>query len=261
MGAETGISWTDSTWNPITGCSKISAGCLNCYASKLSERNLPAVGKWGPDAERIYSVAAWNHLPTWSRQAGKAGKIRTVFCASLADMFEGEHVGTVTYDGLTWTERRDGPRPGHLEVLLRLAEESPRYPWLRFLMLSKRPWNQRIFAERHGWPVTWWQGISTEDQPAYDERLPHVVPGARVFLSVEPMIGPVVIRDPVDWVVAGSESGPHARSASIQWFENLLDQCRTAGIPFHFKQHLVMGKLDKSPLLQGAVVQEFPDVL
>lgn len=244
MGAETGISWTDSTWNPATGCSKISAGCDNCYAAKLSERNLPAVGKWGPGAARVYSAAAWKLLPTWNRQAEKAGKIRTVFSDSLADAFEGEQ----ELVGEDWIEHRDGPRAGHLEVLLRLAEETPRYPWLRFLLLSKRSWNQRIFAERHGWPATWWQGISVENQEE-TRRLAYLVPGAKRFLSIEPMLSAVRFAQPgvpwlnvgedgpmIHWLVAGGESGPNARPPHPDWFRSLRDECAAAGVPFHMKQ-------------------------
>jgi protein gp37 len=189
MGTVTAINWTHHTWNPVTGCTKISDGCDHCYAATLSERNLPAVGKWGPEAPRVFSEAAWKHPARWNRAAEAAGEVRRVFVASLADVFEGEQHPV----GAAHVEGAGGPRPDYLPMLARMVETFAPLTNLRVLVLTKRPWNMAAWAKVNGWPATWWAGTTVENQEQAEARIPFLlrVPAAVRFLSCEPLIGPV----------------------------------------------------------------------
>ncbi len=261
MGTETKIQWADHTLNVVRGCARISPGCDNCYAEAMAKRNPAVLGTWGPGGTRTHAAESyWGHLEKWNTAAERAGRVALVFCNSLADMFEGAHVQAP--DG-TWTEIPGSVRADYLPVLDRLARTTARLPWLRLLMLSKRPWNQLAWSKANGWPETWWAGTTTENQATADHRIPFLldVPAAVRFLSVEPMLGPVTTRGwltrymppkfagqtrhpnglarawhGIDWAIVGGESGPHARPMHPDWARTLRDECAVAGIPFHMKQ-------------------------
>ena len=261
MSETTAISWTDHTFNPWSGCAKVSPACAHCYAAALPP-SMRRGAAWGPSAERIpASDAYWRTPLTWNRLAEKTGVPELVFCASVADVFEDRA------DLDPWRER-----------LWALIAETPH---LRWLLLTKRPERMALWALAHRWPSNAWAGVTVEDQQRAEERIPWLlhVPAHVRFLSVEPMLGPIdlsAIPTPrgvpwdwhtslagqiapaaavdalvgfsvgdrrrfgglacIDWVIAGGESGHHARPSHPDWFRSLRDQCRAAGAVFHFKQ-------------------------
>lgn len=241
MGATTGISWTDHTFNAWRGCTKVSEGCRNCYAETLSRRNPAVLGEWGPGAKRVVAAESyWREPYRWNHQAILDGVRRRVFALSLGDVFDAE-----------------APEDAQVR-LFDLIEECGALDWL---LLTKRPENAKAFLdERYGrglvLPDNLWLGVSVENQAAADERIPILlqIPTVVRFLSSEPLLGPVDLgfeaswdhfpggfaHGPaiarLDWVIAGGESGPNARPSHPDWFRSLRDQCTAAGVPFHFKQ-------------------------
>lgn len=240
MGENTKIEWTDATFNPIVGCTKVSDGCKFCYAKEMMDDRYHKV-KWGPSGNRVRtSPANWEKPLQWDRAAKKAGERRRVFCASLADVFE---------DHPDWVEaRRD---------LCVLIERTRNLDWL---LLTKRPENVNKFIEKstgryaHAWLADCkhvWIGASVENQEAAERRLPHLlnVPSSVRFLSCEPLLGAVnlglvngvdgQINAPVgkiDFVIVGGESGTNARPMHPEWARSLRDQCVAASVPYFFKQ-------------------------
>lgn len=218
------IEWTDATFNPWQGCTKVSPGCANCYAETLSNR----WGKdlWGKGKERQRtSVAYWRQPLSWDRDAEKLGVRKRVFCASMADVFD----DSVPFQ---W-----------LEDLFLLIQHTPSLDWL---VLTKRPESIRI-AAIGAMPANIWLGVSVEDQERANERIPILMSiRAKVrFLSVEPMLGPVEImrlgkhgdsHGAPDWVICGGESGPHCRRMELVWAERLRCECGDNEIPFFMKQ-------------------------
>lgn len=261
MGENSKIEWTDHTFNPWIGCTKVSQGCKHCYAEALAGRFGKA--EWGPAAQRVRTSAAnWRKPLAWDKAARLAGRRARVFCASLADVFE-EHGPELT---------------GYRTALWELVMSTRGLDWL---LLTKRPENVRSMVPANwlatgGWPAHVWIGTSVEDQAAADERIYHLlkVPARVRFLSIEPLLGPVdLTRVPrghyvldvldgrygtgtastafcfgmaslrsIDWVIVGGESGPHARPMDAAWARSLRDQCGAARTAFFMKQMLAGGK-------------------
>jgi protein gp37 len=174
------ISWTNHTFNIAWGCQKVSEGCKNCYAESLANRwrGKGALPLWGPGSvRRPMSDAYWAEPAKWNKAAMAAGKPALVFCSSMADVFE-DHPELVA------------PRAR----LFRLIEATP---WLRWLLLTKRPQNMVRLAHGAGWSGAWpetvWAGCTVENQARADERIPHLlaVPARVRFLSCEPLLGPL----------------------------------------------------------------------
>lgn len=247
------ISWTHHTFNPWRGCTKISAGCDHCYAELMSGRNPKVLGEWGKEGIRIIgSEAYWQHPVKWNKAAEAAGERRRVFCASLADVFEGQD----TMPEASWK-----PVEAARWRLWQLIEATPNLDWL---LLTKRPekimnGEVRMPREWIGWhfPKNVWIGTSVEDQAAADTRIPHLlqVPAKVRFLSCEPLLGQLDLASinigelnvnpmlrlsrfapHIHWVIVGGESGPKARPLSPVWVRLLRNQCLDAGAAFHFKQ-------------------------
>ena len=233
MGDVTNIAWTDSTFNPWLGCEKVSAGCKNCYAENdtpIRDHRGKGLELWGGDAARVVTGADnWKKPARWNREAQAAGRRHRVFCASLADVFE---------------DRRDLDAPR--ARLFALIEQTP---WLDWQLVTKRPENMvrlatASWAER--WPANVWAGCTVEDQPAADERVPWLrdVPAAVRFLSMEPLIAPVVLADDswdlrdgfLHWLIVGGESGSKARPFDLAWARAIVAQCRDAGVACFVKQ-------------------------
>lgn len=231
MGEVTGISWTDHTWNPWWGCERIAnpdgSGCDHCYAADLAKRYGHDV--WGKgNGRRSLSDAHWRLPLKWDRDAEAAGAPALVFCASMGDVFE---------------DRRD--LDDSRARLFGLIDATPHLVWQ---LLTKRP--ERIPSlvprswMRGSWPANAWAGTTVEHQPAARLRLPRLVriPAPVLFLSVEPMLGPVrldlVARllPELGWVICGGESGPGRRPFDHAWARDLRDQCGREGVPFFFKQ-------------------------
>jgi protein gp37 len=232
MGAETKIQWCHHTFNPWVGCTRVSPGCVHCYAEAQNVRWRGGVN-WGPGAERrVTSASNWREPLKWNREAEAAGERRRVFCASLADWADAE----APEGALPW-----------LWELIRACS------WLDFLMLTKR--THRI---RECLPPDWgdgyanvWLGTTVEDQSRADERIPRLleVPARVRFLSMEPMLGPVDLDlmaldgprllarwSQLHWIIVGGESGPGARPFYIDWARDIVRQCRGAGVAPFVKQ-------------------------
>lgn len=261
------IAWTHHTFNPWIGCSRVSAGCVHCYAETLNNRWGKA--NWGPQAERAKTSAAyWKQPLAWAREAYKTGKKARVFCASMADVGE------------------DRPEliPWRAELAALITATGQNLDWL---LLTKRPENlQRLFRPYWGnsaWPWEVWAGTSVEDQNAADKRIPELikVPAKVRFLSVEPMIGPIDLSSPnikyeewnigesfngpddmegIHWVIVGGESGPGFRPMEIAWAQNIRAQCGEAHVAFFMKQ--LGGHPDKrhtmSEFPKDLQIQEWP---
>jgi protein gp37 len=249
VGAITAISWTDHTFNPWRGCTKVSSACDYCYAEGLANRF--GFVEWGGERRRT-SAANWREPLRWDRAAARDRTRRRVFCASLADVFDNQVPAAWRAD--LWT----------------LIAETPHLDWL---LLTKRPQNiakmlpsatcETMIAGK-AWPWPWvWLGTTVENEEEARRRLPHLtaIPAFRRFVSYEPALGPVDFRPwllHLDWIIAGGESGPHARAPEAEWFRSVRDQCTTAGVWFHFKQW--GGRTPKSGgrLLDGRTWDEVP---
>lgn len=228
MGEVTGIGWTDHSWSPWWGCTKVSVGdkgaCVNCYAEALDKR----VGgdHWGVGKpRREMSEAHWRAPLKWDRAAAAAGETRFVF-PSMCDPFDNE------------------VEPAWRARFFDLMRATPHLTWL---LLTKRPQNiGKQAKEAGGLPPNAAIGATVVTQKEVARDIPHLIRAdaaltpAFVFLSVEPMqehidLTPWLTRR-MDWVICGGESGPHPRPMHADWARSLRDQCLTAGIPFFFKQ-------------------------
>ena len=222
MGEITEISWTDHTFNPWLGCTRVSAGCTHCYAETLTTRY--GWAKWGPgQARKRTSVANWKKPLAWNRKAQRDGVRRRVFCASLCDIFDHEAPAGARAD---------------LWDLIRQCQG------LDWQLLTKRPENIEQYL-----PEDWddygfehvWLGTTTEDQAAYDLRWPILssIRAAVHFISYEPAIGPLSLSSQFtvpDWVIIGGESGNGARTMQPGWARGLVAQCHSLDIPVFMKQ-------------------------
>lgn len=220
------IQWTDHTFNPWMGCTKVSAGCKHCYAEALMDRRLGRV-EWGPTGTRVRTGHAnWRKPVKWAVDACMADRRDRVFCASLADVFE-------LHESIEAEWRLD---------LWALVESTKELDWL---LLTKRPENvgQLVPLQWHvnGFPRNVWIGTTVEDQDAADQRIPLLkqYPASVRFLSCEPLVGPVFLGDHldgIDWVIVGGESGPEARVSDPSWFGSLIGECEERGVPVFVKQ-------------------------
>lgn len=223
MGQYTTIEWTDHTFNPWWGCTKVSPGCKHCYAENWAGRYGHDV--WGTcKSRRTFGDRHWNEPLKWNAKAARLGKRYRVFCASMADVFE-DHPDL------------DAER-------LKLWDLIGRTPMLDWLLLTKRP--QHIIPMTPPewslqWPLNVWPMTSVEDQAQAEQRIPLLldIPASIRGLSVEPLIGPVDITqwlDAIQWVIVGGESGHYARPMHPDWVRSLRDQCQVANVAFFFKQ-------------------------
>lgn len=206
------IEWTDSTWNPVTGCTKVSPGCKHCYAETFAERWR---GVPGHPYEQGFDLRLW---PDRLRLPLAWRKPRMIFVNSMSDLFH-ERVPVQ-----------------FIEEVFEVMKEAS---WHVFQVLTKRADRLSELAARLDWPPNVWMGVSVETA-AYvwrAERL-RTVPSAVRFLSIEPLLGPIEKLDleGIDWVIVGGESGPGARPMELSWVRAIREQCRRAAVPFFFKQ-------------------------
>jgi len=244
MGEQTGIQWTDHTFNPWWGCVKVSPACDHCYAEALSKRY--GYGVWGKDApRRWFGAAHWREPLKWNKAAEKAGVRERVFCASMADVFE---------DG---SSDLDGQR-ANLWALIEMT------PWLDWQLLTKRPANiARMIPERWAqWPANVWVGTTAENQEWLDvrERWMRTLNPRVLFISYEPALGPITVPAWAQWVIAGGESGSKCRPMNPDWVRSVRDQCVAAGVPFFFKQWGGFHPKANGASLDGREWKEFPTV-
>lgn len=251
----TKIEWAEKVWNPVTGCSKISPGCENCYAERMAFRLRGRCGY--PDGEPFRVTLRPQRLEEPMRWR----KSSMVFVCSMGDLFHPE----VPF--------------AYIERVFNIMLHAPQHT---FLVLTKRPRTAKMFLDpnlrsdvfKH-WPLpNVWLGVTAENQEMADERIPILlqIPAAMRFVSVEPMLGPVDLTrvggdwhghgridalngrrnieeyifeyslrwktercEKIDWVICGGETGPHARPVHPDWVRGLRDQCQSAGVPFYFK--------------------------
>lgn len=236
MAVNSAIEWTGSTWNPVTGCTKVSAGCRNCYAERMARR-LQAMGQ--PNYRNGFGVTLHRHvldLPlTWKTP-------RTIFVNSMSDLFH-EKVPTAFIQNI-------------FSVMVKAK-------WHRFQVLTKRSERLLSISSMLPWARNIWMGVTVEDGSVID-RIDHLrKTGAAVkFLSVEPLLGPLPDIDlaGIDWVIVGGESGPGARAMAPSWVTDIRNQCVGAGVPFFFKQWGGTQKKRAGRILEGETWNEMPAV-
>lgn len=212
MGDKSAIEWTDATWNPVTGCTKISPGCKNCYAERLSRR-LHAMGN--PRYKNGFKLTLHPDqltLPLRWKQP------RTIFVNSMSDLFH-EHVPE--------------------EYILKVFETMSLASWHVFQVLTKRAKRLAEIAPRLKWPSNVWQGVSVENSD-YAWRVDYLrqVQSEVRFLSIEPLLGPIpkLSLEGIHWVIVGGESGPGHRPVKKEWITEIRNQCQAARVDFFFKQ-------------------------
>jgi len=228
------IEWTHSTWNPVTGCTKVSPGCLHCYAERMTRR-LHAMGQ--PNYSRGFRVAVHERmleLPLgWS-------KPQMIFVNSMSDIFH-ENV----------------PEEFIRRVFAVMAEAS----WHTFQLLTKRAERLVELGRILSWPPNVWAGVSVESREhSHRVKALRRIPAAVRFVSFEPLLGPlgrVDIRG-IDWVIVGGESGPGARWMEPDWVTSLRDQCLGTGVPFFFKQWGGTNRKRTGRLLDGRTWDQLP---
>jgi protein gp37 len=228
------IEWTEATWNPVTGCSKISQGCKNCYAERLANRLQKMGVRRYSDGFEVRLHADVLELPkTWK-------KPRLIFVNSMSDLFH-ENV-PIEYIGQVFHAMQANPQH-------------------TFQVLTKRSSRLAAIANELPWPANVWMGVSVENAKVIS-RIDHLrkVPAKIRFLSIEPLIGPVGKLDLKDihWVIVGGESGPGARTMEPAWVEAIFTQCRSASVPFFFKQWGGVRKDRTGRLLHNRTYDEMP---
>lgn len=234
MATNSKIEWTQMTWNPVTGCSKVSQGCKYCYAERLAQR-LQAMGnKRYPNGFKVTLHADLIELPfRWKEPS-------IIFVNSMSDLFH-EKIP--------------------LDFIRRVFNTMERCPQHIFQILTKRSMRLKALAEELPWPSNVWMGVSVEDirvlNRIYD--LQHVPAHIR-FLSCEPLIGPLnnLPLEGIRWVIVGGESGPKARPMKEEWVQSILRQCHGSGIPFFFKQWGGVRKDLNGRELNGRTYDELP---
>ena len=234
MGQGSSIEWTESTWNPITGCTKISPGCKHCYAERMAER-LQAMGQQNyKNGFDLTLQPRMLELPlVWK-------KPQSIFVNSMSDLFHDEVP---------------------LAYIQRVFDVMNRAHWHRFQVLTKRASRLAALDSQLLWAPNIWMGVSVESAE-YLARIDDLRrTRARVrFLSLEPLLGPLERMDlrGIDWVIVGGESGPKARPMAPAWATDIRDQCQRAGVAFFFKQWGGTNKKRTGRVLDGRTWDEMP---
>lgn len=234
MAQGSAIEWTQATWNPVTGCTKISAGCKNCYAERMAER-LQAMGvaQYANGFRLTLQPQALDLPARWK-------KPRLIFVNSMSDLFH-----------------RDVP----VSFIRRVFDVMNGCPQHTFQVLTKRPEIAAEYAADLEWGSNIWMGTSIENMLVLHRADSlRQVPAALRFLSVEPLLGPLpnLKLDGIHWVIVGGESGPGARRMEPGWVIQVRDQCLQAGIPFFFKQWGGVNKKKTGRVLEGRTWDEMP---
>lgn len=234
MATNSKIEWTEMTWNPVTGCTKVSQGCKHCYAERMARR-LHAMGN--ARYQNGFNVALHEDLidaPLRWRSP------KLVFVNSMSDLFQDEVPA---------------------DFIRNVFSTMVRCPQHTFQILTKRSERLLELANSLPWPQNVWMGVSVEDERVIDRvRDLQKVPAAVRFLSCEPLIGPLprLPLSGIHWVIVGGESGPYARPMELNWVESILTQCRKADVPFFFKQWGGPRKDLTGRKLKGKIYDEMP---
>lgn len=236
MAQNSSIEWTESTWNPVTGCTKISPGCKNCYAERMANR-LQAMG-----VDQYRNGFKVTVHPKALSIPIKWKKPRVVFVNSMSDLFH-----------------EDVPL-AFIKQVFQIMEATPRHT---YQVLTKRPELALQYASGLTWPNNVWMGTSVESG-LYVNRIGCLrqIPARIRFLSLEPLLGPIP-RLPlkgIDWVIVGGESGPKARPMQEAWVLTMRDRCQAQGVPFFFKQWGGVNKKKAGRLLEGHTWDALPMV-
>jgi len=232
--SKTKIEWTDSTWNPVTGCTKTSEGCANCYAERMAKR-LKAMGN--RNYYNGFKVTTHEHvleIPlSWK-------KPQNIFVCSMSDLFH-----------------EDVPE----EFIVKIFDVMNKAHWHQFQVLTKRSERLLKLSNKLPWANNIWAGVTVENNN-YVFRINDLRnTGAKIkFISFEPLIGPIQKVDlaGIDWVIVGGESGPGARSMKPVWATDIRNQCLNQAIPFFFKQWGGTNKKKNGRLLEGRIWDEYP---
>ncbi|WP_133825862.1 DUF5131 family protein [Actinomycetospora succinea] len=243
MSGSSAIEWTEATWNPTTGCNRISSGCDNCYALVLAKR-LKGMGqaKYQTDGDPVTSGPGFGVSihPSALDEPRRWKKPRVVFVNSMSDLFHAK----VPLD--------------FVKDVFQVIEETPRHT---YQVLTKRPSRVRKIADQLPWPSNLWLGTSVESTDVL-HRVDDLrsVPAAVKFISAEPLLGSIRTIDlqSIDWLIAGGESGPHFRAADPCWFRELRDACRSQDTAFFFKQWGGRSPKANGRLLDGRTWDEMP---
>jgi protein gp37 len=237
MASNSAIEWTGSTWNPVTGCMKISPGCKHCYAERMARR-LQAMGQ--PNYIKGFELALHEHVLELPLQWKKP---QTIFVNSMSDLF---------LDGVP------------MEFIHRVFGVMRRAHWHTFQVLTKRAERLCALSPELPWAANIWIGVSVESNE-YVSRADHLrKTGAWVkFLSLEPLLGalPNLQLDGIDWVIVGGESGPGARPIKPEWVMDIRDSCLREKVPFFFKQWGGFRKKKAGRLLEGRTWEEMPKIV
>lgn len=212
MLTKTSIEWTESTWNPVTGCTKISAGCLNCYAERMALR-LKAMGQ--KNYSNGFTVTLHPHMLSFPI---KKQKPQMIFVNSMSDLFHDDV--PVTY----------------IKQIFKIMNNAK---WHRFQVLTKRVERLVELSSLLEWTDNIWMGVTVESA-TYVDRIEYLrkIPAAIKFISMEPLLGPIskINLSNIDWVIVGGESGPGARKMDEKWALDIKDICIQENVPFFFKQ-------------------------
>jgi len=236
MARKSNIEWTEMTWNPVTGCTKVSPGCKHCYAETMAKR-LKAMG-----SERYQNGFGLTLQEDVVDLPFRWKKPRVVFVNSMSDLFH---------------------KDVSLDFIRRVFDTMRRCPQHQFQVLTKRAERLAEVGSELDWSENIWMGVSVESQSyAYRSELLRIVPAHVRFLSVEPLLGPItnLPLDGIHWVIVGGESGPGARPMERSWAEGIFRQCRAAGVPFFFKQWGGVQKHRTGRKLFGRTYDEMPQV-
>lgn len=228
------IEWTESTWNPVTGCTKISPGCKYCYAERMAER-LQAMGQF--NYANGFELTLQPHMLELPLRWKKP---QIIFVNSMSDLFH-----------------KDVP----LDYIQQVFDVMRRASWHRFQVLTKRSARLAELDPELEWAPNIWMGVSVENTE-YRARIDDLreTRAALKFLSLEPLLGPLHDLDlsGIHWVIVGGESGPRARPMDPAWATDLRDQCCSARVPFFFKQWGGRNKKHTGRVLEGRIWSQMP---
>jgi protein gp37 len=228
------IEWTESTWNPVTGCTKISPGCKHCYAEHMSKRLLAMGQRNYADGFKLTLQPHMLELPL------KWKKPQTIFVNSMSDLFH---------------------QSVPLEYIQKVFGIMKQAHWHQFQVLTKRAARLEQVAQSLEWATNIWMGVSVENAN-YTSRIDNLrsTPAAIKFLSLEPLLGPIdnLSLQDIDWVIVGGESGFGARPMLIDWVKRIREQCETSKVPFFFKQWGGVQKKKAGRELDGQTWDEMP---
>ena len=230
------IEWTEQTWNPVTGCTKVSQGCKHCYAERMAKR-LQAMGQ--ANYANGFTVTTHEHMLSRPLERKKP---TMYFVCSMSDLFH-----------------KDVP----FVFIDRVFDVMRATPQHTYQVLTKRPERMAEFAQGINWPANVWAGTSVESAE-HSARINHLrdVPAPIRFLSCEPLLGSLsgIALHGINWVIVGGESGPGARPMNLEWARELRDKCQAWGTPYFFKQVGGVNKKAAGRLLDGRTWDEMPEV-